>query len=101
MDTATLGTVFETGMLACFGASWPVAVWKTYRSKNVSGKSALFIWLILAGYVSGSLFKILGRLDWVLALYIFNLVMVLTDLVLYYRYRGRTPGPETAPASGA
>ena len=40
---------FEAGMLICFGASWPFAVMKTYKSKNVKGKSRLFLTLIAKG----------------------------------------------------
>ena len=38
---------FEAGMLICFGASWPFAVAKTYKSKSVKGKSRLFLSLII------------------------------------------------------
>ncbi len=96
MDSATLSSIFEIGMLTCFGASWPFAVLKTYRSKSVGGKSVLFIWLVLTGYISGVFFKAFGRLDWVVALYVFNAILVATDLALYYRYRHGGARPATA-----
>ena len=36
-------SIFEAIMLICFGASWPAAVYKTYTTKNVEGKSLLFL----------------------------------------------------------
>ena len=36
-------SIFEAGMLICFGASWPFAVMKTYKTKSVKGKSRLFL----------------------------------------------------------
>ena len=82
-------------MLACFGVSGPVAVLKTWRTKAVSGKSLLFLWLILAGYVCGVLFKVASGLDWVIALYGANLGLVTLDIALYYRYRGRKAAEAT------
>ena len=51
--------IFEAGMLLCFGASWPAAVLKTYRTKNVEGKSLVFLSLILIGYICGMINKVL------------------------------------------
>ena len=80
-------TVFEAIMLICFGASWPVSIWKTFKVKNPVGKSVGFLWLIIIGYIAGICNKVFGKIDWVLALYILNLVMVSADLflVIYYR----------------
>ena len=92
-------SIFEAGMLTGFGVSWPFAVWKTYSSKSVAGKSAVFLWCVLVGYISGTLHKVFYSLDPVIALYIFNGLLVAADLALYYRYRGREP--EAASAGGA
>ena len=80
-------TLYEAIMLICFGASWPVSIWRTYTVKNPVGKSVGFLWLIIIGYVAGIINKVLGKTDWVLALYILNTVMVSADLflVIYYR----------------
>ena len=94
-----MGAYFEAGMLVCFGASWPFAVLKTYRSKSVGGKSILFLWLIFAGYVSGATAKLVGETTWVLALYALNGLLVAADIALYYRYRGRGAGPVGAVAA--
>lgn len=81
---------FEMGMLVGFGVSWPFAVWKTYTSKSVAGKSAVFLWCVFLGYASGILHKVFYSFDPVIALYAFNGLLVAADLALYYRYRGRT-----------
>lgn len=80
-------SIFEIGMLVCFGSSWPFAVAKTYKTKNVKGKSILFLSLILIGYVFGILHKIFYNYDYVIYLYVLNGIMVLADIVLYFRYK--------------
>ncbi len=83
--------LYEAVMLVCFGASWPLSLLKTIRVKNPTGKSLLFMYLILIGYISGILNKIpgIGHYDHVLWLYILNTLMVATDLILsqYYAMR--------------
>lgn len=79
-------SVFEAGMIGCFGISWPVAIIKTYKAKVVSGKSRMFLILVLSGYGFGILHKIFFSLDWVLLLYVFNFSMVLIELCLYLHY---------------
>jgi len=78
---------FEIIMLLCFGASWPFAVYKTWTTKLTAGKSPVFLWLVIIGYLSGMVHKFLHSYDWVVALYLLNTLMVAVDLVLYYRYR--------------
>ena len=88
-----MAEILEAVMLICFGASWPFALLKTIRVKNPAGKSLLFMYLILIGYISGILNKIpgIGHYDHVLWLYVLNTLMVFTDLVLtqYYLIRRR------------
>ncbi len=79
-------SVFEAFMLICFGASWPFAVLKTYKTKNVKGKSARFISLILAGYIFGIIHKLIFSFDIILLLYIFNGLLVSADLIMYFKY---------------
>ena len=80
-------SVFEIGMLVAFGISWPISIIKTLRAKRVSGKSPLFLVIIMLGYVSGILHKIFYAYDFVLWLYVLNLLMVGFDLLLYLHYR--------------
>jgi NhaP-type Na+/H+ or K+/H+ antiporter len=89
-----MAAYFEAGMLICFGISWPFAVYKSWSTKDVAGKSAVFLWFILLGYVCGIGFKVASGVDKIIAFYAVNLVLVATDIALYYRYRRR-------PARGA
>ena len=78
--------VFEAVMLFCFGASWPLAIYKTYKSKNPVGKSLPFLYLVFIGYASGILHKYLHAYNWVIYLYVVNLLMVATDIILTRYY---------------
>lgn len=78
-------SVFEILMLVCFGAAWPVSIHKSITSKSIKGKSVIFLYVISFGYVMGIIHKVLYHHDIVIVLYILNLLMVLTDLFLYYR----------------
>jgi hypothetical protein len=91
-------SMFEAGMIVCFGASWPVAILKTLKTRSVHGKSRMFLTLVLCGYGLGISHKILYNLDYVLLLYIFNFTMVLIEICLYVKYQ-KIPAPITA--SGA
>jgi hypothetical protein len=79
--------VFEAMMLICFGAAWPVSILKSWRSRTNRGKSLFFMVIVFAGYIFGVCHKLFWqeRVDGAVWLYLFNLVMVGTDLVLYYR----------------
>lgn len=79
-------SIFEAGMLICFGASWPFAVCKTYRTKSVKGKSKFFLFLIILGYVFGVIHKVLYSLDIVFWLYVLNMLLVSADLSLCFKY---------------
>ena len=82
-------SIFEAIMMLCFGASWPFQVAKTYRTKNVEGKSILFLWLVETGYILGMLHHILYAPDKVIYLYLLNFALVGIDMVLYYKYKNR------------
>jgi hypothetical protein len=80
-------SIFEIGMLICFGASWPFSVYKTWKIKTSEGKSMIFLWLVLIGYLCGIAHKIVFSLDFVILLYILNGLLVFADICLCYRYR--------------
>lgn len=82
-----MSSIFEAIMLACFGMAWPASIWRSYKSRSTRGKSILFLWIILIGYVSGVIHKILYSLDPVIILYVINFLMVAVDIALYYRNR--------------
>jgi hypothetical protein len=79
-------SIFEVIMLLCFGLSWPVSIAKTIRTKEVRGKSPVFLIIICLGYISGIIHKILYSPDWVVYLYGLNLLLVMADCVLYFYY---------------
>lgn len=76
----------EAAMFICFGLSWPVSLFKTFRTKKVTGKSPFFMVLIIIGYVGGITHKIIFSRDILIVLYLINLSMVVADLCLYFRY---------------
>jgi len=84
-----LACYLEAMMMICFGVSWPVAIAKTLRTKNVAGMSLFFLVVVEAGYFAGILSKLLGRLDWVVALYFMNFAFVGFEIILYLRYSKR------------
>jgi len=77
--------VFEIMMLVCFGFAWPTSIYKSLKSKSVEGKSVLFLYVIIAGYIFGILHKIFNDPDFVVFLYALNALMVFVDLMLYYK----------------
>jgi len=79
-------SIFEAVMLICFGASWPLAIYKTYKSKNPMGKSLPFLYLIFIGYASGICHKFFIDYNWIISLYIINLLMVGIDIFLTHYY---------------
>lgn len=80
-------SLFEIGMLLCFGAAWPFSIYKTMQCKDVRGKSIVFLLVVLLGYVLGILHKVFYNYDKVVFLYAVNGLMVATDIALYLRYK--------------
>lgn len=76
-------SVFEAGMLICFGLAWPANISKSIKSRSTKGKSLLFLLVVWLGYVFGIVHKLLYARDIVLFLYILNLSMVTVDIGLY------------------
>ncbi len=80
--------IFEAGMLLCFGCSWPMNITKSIRAKTAKGKSLAFELFVLVGYICGIAGKcISGLINWVFAIYILDLLMVATDILLTLRNR--------------
>ena len=78
-------SVFEILMLVCFGAAWPLSIYKSCKSKKNSGKSVFFLFVILVGYMAGIFNKLVYHYDAVIFLYALNFLMVLADILLYFR----------------
>ena len=77
----------EICMVVSFGISWPLNVMKSYKARTTKGKSLAFLVLIFFGYICGIASKLLApSFKWyVLFFYVLNLLMVGTDIVLYFR----------------
>ncbi len=83
----TLAEIFEFAMLFAFGFSWPFAILKTYRAKRVEGKSPHFMMIVIFGYVCGILAHVVeGTKLWLCFVYLLDIALVSTDLILYYYY---------------
>ena len=78
-------SMFEVIMLVCFGAAWPFSIYKSYTSRSNTGKSIFFLLVVLTGYLSGMLHKLIYSFDPVIYLYILNFCLVFTDIILYFR----------------
>ena len=78
-------SMFEIIMLVCFGAAWPFSIYKSYTSRSNAGKSIFFLLVVLTGYLSGVLHKLIYSFDLVIYLYILNFCLVFTDIILYFR----------------
>ena len=78
-------SIFEAGMLLCFGMAWPINILKSWRTRSTKGKSLPFLCSVELGYISGITHKILYSRDLVMVLYIINFTMVLIDILLYFR----------------
>ncbi len=84
---AALPEILEGIMMAAFGASWPAQILKTIRVKNPAGKSFLFLYLIMTGYLCGIAGMILSKkFNLVLWIGCLDFAMVATDTVLSHYY---------------
>lgn len=83
-------------MLVCFGFSWPLNVIKAYKARSAKGTSLAFILLIITGYLAGISAKLINhQTNYVLVVYLLNLVIVLTNLAIYFRNRSLDRRTET------
>jgi hypothetical protein len=87
-------SVFEIIMLVCFGSAWPFSIYKSWTARTNQGKSLWFLAIVLIGYVSGIIHKVLYNYDPVVFLYALNGSMVLVDISIYARNRRLQRLPE-------
>ncbi len=82
-----MSEIFEIGMVVLFGASWPMNVMKSYKSRTAKGKSLPFLLFIFVGYICGIAAKLTAdSYKWyVLLFYFLNIIMVTADILLYFR----------------
>ena len=82
-----LAKILETVMLVCFGAAWPLAIYKSWKTRTAKGKSICFLFVILIGYVAG-IWKVVlmnGKTSLLLLPYLLNFVMVSVEILFYFR----------------
>jgi len=80
-------SIFEIIMLVCFGAAWPFSIYKSIKTRRTDGKSLAFLLIVIVGYMSGIINKLLYKPDFVIWLYALNATMVSIDAVLWLRNR--------------
>lgn len=81
-----MAEILEALMVISFGCSWPMNIIKSLRAKTAKGKSLMFLLLIEFGYVCGIISKLVsGNITYVFIFYVLNLLMVGTDIALYFR----------------
>ena len=93
MTPEMLAEICETVMIICFGLSWPLSVYKSWKSRTAKGKSLQFEIFIWAGYIFGIVKNFIKFanggtgfiffLGW--AFYFFNFIMITIDMILYFR----------------
>ena len=77
--------LLESTMLVCFGLSWPMNLAKNIKAKSAKTMSLQFILLIIAGYIAGISAKIYNhKFNYVLAVYLLNLIIVSANLIVYF-----------------
>lgn len=83
-----LAEILEAAMIISFGISWPLSIIRSYRSRSTKGKSILFSFFILFGYLCGITSKFMTHtFNLAFYFYILNITMVTIDICLYFRNR--------------
>lgn len=78
----------EACMVVLFGLSWPLNIMKSLKARTAKGKSLPFLLLVWVGYIAGIASKLIsGHITYVFFFYVLNLLMVGTDIILYFRNR--------------
>ena len=97
-NTAAMNTsmLFEAAMLLGFGLAWPIATMRMLRSGRAIGKGLGFTVIIWAGYLAGTVSKLVAAhapdvpLDPVFWLYLVNTVSVGVNGGLHWYLQRRT-----------
>ena len=82
----------EIMMLIIFGCSWPANIAKSLKSRTTLGKSLVFEVMVVIGYLFGLTAKVIifqrtGELQTSFWFYLLDIILVSTDIVLYFRNR--------------
>ena len=93
MTPAMIATLCETVMIVCFGLSWPLSVYKSWKSRTAKGKSLQFEIFIWIGYIFGIAKNFIkffnGSTGFIFFLawgfYFLNFIEITIDMALYFR----------------
>ena len=84
--------ILEFMMILSFGISWPLKVYRSYKSRTAKGNSVTFTIFIALGYVCGIISKIIlisqGSItpyNLAFIMYWPNIIFVTADIILYFR----------------
>lgn len=81
-----MASILEALMLLSFGLSWPINAYNAWQARTTRGTSPIFLALITFGYIAGIAAKFVGHnVNWVLGVYIFNLVTLIANDLIYLR----------------
>lgn len=95
-----MAELLESTMLICFGLSWPMNLAKNIKAKSARNMSLQFILLIITGYIAGISAKIYNhRFNYVLVVYLLNLVVVSANVAVYFINRRYDRQAKEAKAS--
>ena len=87
-------SIFELLFIVFIACAWPISIIRMIRNKSTKGKSIIFSAILLLGYVFGISHKVIHSLDWVLAVYFLNVLLISADTVVYFyiktKYEKRT-----------
>ena len=88
-----IAEICEAGMIIFFGISWPLSVYKSWKSRTAKGKSLQFEIFIWIGYIFGitkNFIKFFNGstgflffLAW--GFYFLNFIEITIDIFLYFR----------------
>lgn len=86
--------LLEALMILCFGLSWPLSIYRAWKSRTAKGKSLFFEVFIWLGYVFGITRKVILTCagtdhGWLFYLgfifYVLNIIEISIDIGLYFR----------------
>ena len=88
-----IAELFEAVMIICFGLSWPLSVYKSWKSRTAHGQSlqfALFIWIGYTFGIAKNFIKFFnGSAGFIFFLawgfYFLNFIEITIDMALYFR----------------
>ena len=93
MNPEIIAELFEAVMIICFGLSWPLSVYKSWKSRTAKGKSLPFEIFIWIGYIFGIAKNFIkfanGSAGFIFFLawgfYFLNFIEITIDMILYFR----------------